>query len=414
MQHYYFNLPKDKELDINTNLSISEGIRNTARRAFEPFEFYLQNAITALEKKQNIKAKWKKVKTENIAELRLIGKIFDVPKQTIVEIKNSIANEIQAGTVIRGSERDHTVIAVNGINVVFDNVPEQDEMLFWNKKAFEYKIISASQPKGTIIREEEKRYIIYVENGQKPNETSTEIQHKKLASFIDFENLNFENGHSLNAIRNNDLNITLSDTKDFNKIVICDKLKFKIENTRKNSKDAFWIQLLELDDNANDDIPGFSPLKYFFDDGIEIVYPRAITAMLEMITAVQDYDILGHFDYVSRYNKSGSAKMLYKHAPDEFDSLFKKMAESEKCLEINTRTTVRMRSKGYDLKNSFPDQAIIKRFLELGGKYVSIGSDSHHYGDAALIFTEMKDWLLSVGVDKLTYYVEREPVQYKI
>ena len=270
MQHYYFNLPKDKELDINTNLSISEGIRNTARRAFEPFEFYLQNAITALEKKQNIKAKWKKVKTENIAELRLIGKIFDVPKQTIVEIKNSIANEIQAGTVIRGSERDHTVIAVNGINVVFDNVPEQDEMLFWNKKAFEYKIISASQPKGTIIREEEKRYIIYVENGQKPNETSTEIQHKKLASFIDFENLNFENGHSLNAIRNNDLNITLSDTKDFNKIVICDKLKFKIENTRKNSKDAFWIQLLELDDNANDDIPGFSPLKYFFDDGIEI------------------------------------------------------------------------------------------------------------------------------------------------
>ena len=154
--------------------------------------------------------------------------------------------------------------------------------------------------------------------------------------------------------------------------------------------------------------------EHFFDDGIEIVYPRAITAMLEMITAVQDYDILGHFDYVSRYNKSGSAKMLYKHAPDEFDSLFKKMAESEKCLEINTRTTVRMRSMGYDKPDSFPDPAIIKRFLELGGKYVSIGSDSHHYGDAALIFAEMRDWLLSVGVDKLTYYVEREPVQYMI
>lgn len=270
MQYYYFNLPKGKKFDIKTNLSVSEGIRNTARRAFDPFETYLQNAIIASEKKQNIKAKWKKVKTENIAELRLIGKLFEVPKQIIVEIEESIANEIQAGTVIRGSERDHTVIAINRYKVVFDNVPEQDEMLFWNKKAIEYKIISASQPKGTIIREEEKRFIIYIENGQKPNETSTEIQHKKLASFLDFENLKFENGQTLNAIRNNDLNITLSDTKDFNKIVIYDKLKFKIENTRKNSKDAFWIQLEELDDNANDDIPGFSPLKYFFDDGIEI------------------------------------------------------------------------------------------------------------------------------------------------
>jgi superfamily I DNA and/or RNA helicase/citrate lyase gamma subunit len=270
MQFYYFNLPKEKELDIDTNLRVSEGIRNTARRAFEPFETYLQNAIAALEKKQNIKAKWKKVKSENIAELRLIGKLFEVPKLTIVEIDDYIASEIQAGSTIRGSERDHNVISINGCDVVFDNVPEQDEMLFWNKKSFEYKIISASQPKGTIIREEQQRYIVYSENGQKPNESATEIQHKKLASFIDFENLKLENDQNLNAIRNDDLNITLSDTNDFNKIVIYDKLKFKIEPTRKNSKDAYWIQLLELDDNANDDIPGFSPLKYFFDDGIEI------------------------------------------------------------------------------------------------------------------------------------------------
>ena len=270
MQFYYFNLPKDYDLTFEKNKIVSSAINNTARRAFEPFETYLQNAITALEKKQNIKAKWKKVKSENIAELRLIGKLFEFPKQIIVEIDDNIASEIQAGSTIRGSERDHNVISINGCDVVFDNVPEQDEMLFWNKKTFEYRIISASQPKGTIIREEQQRYIVYSENGQKPNESATEIQHKKLASFIDFENLKLENGQTLNAIRNDDLNITLSDTNDFNKITICDKLKFKIETTRKNSKDVYWIQLFELDDNANDDIPGFSPLKYFFDDGIEI------------------------------------------------------------------------------------------------------------------------------------------------
>jgi superfamily I DNA and/or RNA helicase len=270
MLHYYFNLPKESKLDAIKNLRVSEGILDDARRAFEPFETYLQNSITAIEKKQNIKAKWKKIKTENIAELRLIGKLFEVPKKTLVQIEQSFANEIKEGTVIRGSEKDHTVISKNGNDVLFDNVPEQDEMLFWNKKTVEYKIISENQPKGTIIRDEQQRYIVYAENGQKPNDNANEIQNKKLTSFIDFENLKFENGQTLIATRNDDLNITLSDNNDFGKTVVYDKLKFKIENTLKNSKDAFWIQLLELDDNANDDIPGFSPLKYFFDDGIEI------------------------------------------------------------------------------------------------------------------------------------------------
>lgn len=270
MQYYYFNLPKDRERDFNGNIKTSYAIMQTARRAFEPFETYLQNAITALEEKQDIKAKWKKVKSENIAELRLIGKLFEVPKQTIVEINDNIASEIQAGSTIRGSERDHNVISINGCDVVFDNVPEQDEMLFWNKKTFEYRIISASQPKGTIIREEQQRYIVYSENGQKPNESATEIQHKKLASFIDFENLKLANGESLLFTRNEDLNIILERESDFNKTVISDKFKFEIKHIKNNNKDAFWIQLLELVDKANDDIPEFSPLKYFFDDGIEI------------------------------------------------------------------------------------------------------------------------------------------------
>lgn len=268
MQYYYFNLPKEKELDINTNYSVSEGIRNTARRAFEPFETYLQNAITALEKKENIKAKFKKIKTENIAELRLIGKLFDVPKQTTVQIDESIAIEMQETTSIMGSASVHKIVSANGNNIVFDVLPIENEMLFWNNQPLKYKVIQSENPKGTIIREEQQRYIVYTE--QKPNDNATEIQHRKLSSFIDFENLKFENGKTLNATRNDDLNITLSDTNDFGKTVIYDKLKFKIENTRKNSKDAFWIQLEELDDNANDDIPGFSPLKYFFDDGIEI------------------------------------------------------------------------------------------------------------------------------------------------
>lgn len=179
MQYYYFNLPKDIEHDFQGNLKASYDIQISARRAFEPFETFLRNAITALEKKENIKAKWKPIKTENIAELRLMGKLYEVPKETIVQVDEVIADEIQVGNIIRGSEKDHTVISIRDCDVIFDTIPEKDEMLFWNKKTFEYTIILANQPQGTIIREEEQRYIIYAENNHKPSHNASKIPHKK-------------------------------------------------------------------------------------------------------------------------------------------------------------------------------------------------------------------------------------------
>lgn len=81
MLSYYFNLPKDRERDFQGNLSASYAIQKTAKSAFEPFEEYLKNAIAALEKKENIKAKWKKIDVENVAELKIIGGLFEIPKK---------------------------------------------------------------------------------------------------------------------------------------------------------------------------------------------------------------------------------------------------------------------------------------------------------------------------------------------
>jgi hypothetical protein len=80
MLSYFFNLPKERERDFQGNLSASFAIQKTAKVAFEPFEGYLKNAIAALEKKENIKASWKKVGADNVAELRIIGALFEIPK----------------------------------------------------------------------------------------------------------------------------------------------------------------------------------------------------------------------------------------------------------------------------------------------------------------------------------------------
>lgn len=267
MLSYYFNLPKDRERDFQRNLEASSAIQKTAKLAFEPFEVYLKNAIAALEKKENIKAKWKKIDVENAAELKIIGGLFEIPKTTFTQFDNGILETAQVGDTIMGSANPHKIVAIEGDKVVFDITPEEDEMLFWNKKQLAFTIIQSEKPNGIIIRENEHRYVVYSE---KPLSNVTRIQDNKLSSFVDFENLILENGNKVTATRNEGLNITLSDPNDYGKKVTSNQIQFFIKQIRKNSKDAFWIQLSELDDNGNDDIPGFSPLSYFFDDGITI------------------------------------------------------------------------------------------------------------------------------------------------
>lgn len=267
MLSYYLNLPKDRERDFQGNLSASYAIQKTAKTAFEPFEVYLKNAIAALEKKENIKAKWKKINVKNAAELKIIGGLFEFPKQTFTHFENGILETAQVGDTIMGSAYPHKIIAIEDNKVVFDIIPEEDEMLFWNKKPLSFSVISSEKPSGIIIMEDEHRYVVYSE---KTLNNVTRIQDNKLSSFVDFDNLILESGKKLTATRNEGLNITLADSNDYGRKVTSNKIRISIEQTRKNSKDAFWIQLSELDDKGNDDIPGYSPLRYFFDDDITI------------------------------------------------------------------------------------------------------------------------------------------------
>lgn len=267
MLSYYFNLPKDREREFDANLKASYAIQKTAKEAFEPFEAYLENAIKALEKKADVKAKWKKVDAENLAELQLVGGLYEVSKQTFVRLEGTGLENAQIGDSIFGSAGQHQITGIKEEGFVLDVLPDADEMLFWEKKQVGFSIVHSNEPNGTIIQKFPSSYIVYsdasIRNG-------SPIKGKKLSSFIDFENLEREDGTKLSATRNEDLSITLSDSKDYGKKVYSNQLVFSVDKVRSTNKDAYWIQLEELDEQGKEDIPGFSPLRYFFDDGIGI------------------------------------------------------------------------------------------------------------------------------------------------
>ena len=73
-----------------------------------------------------------------------------------------------------------------------------------------------------------------------------------------------------------------------------------------------------------------------------------------------------------RYIVSGTGKLpdLSKHS-ESIDRIFKILIKNKKALEINVSGLFK------ELKTTLPDLPLIRRFKELGGEYVTIGTDAH-------------------------------------
>jgi len=116
-------------------------------------------------------------------------------------------------------------------------------------------------------------------------------------------------------------------------------------------------------------------------------------------------NIVGHFDFFSRYAPERDSKMHYSHAPEAFDRLFRIMVKNGQALEINVGTVNSlMKRKGYSLKEAMPDAAILNRFRELGGRSFTICSDAHHEDQNGLHMKETMDYLKILGIDSFVWF----------
>ncbi|MBR6466052.1 MAG: histidinol-phosphatase HisJ family protein [Bacteroidales bacterium] len=136
-------------------------------------------------------------------------------------------------------------------------------------------------------------------------------------------------------------------------------------------------------------------------------YSRVLQLVFETAKAFGDFDIIGHFDYVARYAPYEVRDIRYADFPDELDTLLKFLAENGKALEINTKT--------YDLHGEHLqvlDVNILRRFKELGGEFVTLGSDSHDSGRLCDKFETFAEICAKCGFPRLTFFENRSPVLY--
>lgn len=129
----------------------------------------------------------------------------------------------------------------------------------------------------------------------------------------------------------------------------------------------------------------------------------------EMVWLGDRFDIMGHYDYVTRYAPYPECSILYKDFPDILDSMLRYLAENGKALEINTKTY-------QDFKGRTPvlDKNILIRYRELGGEIISLGSDSHDADKVGFNFERTAALVSRCGFRYLAHFDKRKPVMLPI
>ena len=136
-------------------------------------------------------------------------------------------------------------------------------------------------------------------------------------------------------------------------------------------------------------------------------YRDYLKGVLESVTSDLDYDIVGHIGYVSRYRKGENARLEYSEYSDILDDILVAIIKKCKCLEVNT-------SCGSSGSMFLPDESIIERYLALGGKMLSFGSDAHRATDYLRSRDKFLKFMTEHGVKELIFFIQRKPNFYPI
>ena len=122
-----------------------------------------------------------------------------------------------------------------------------------------------------------------------------------------------------------------------------------------------------------------------------------------------EYDVLGHITYPLRYiaGEYGADVDMSEYS-DIIDDILTAVIIRGKGIEINTSGLWQKYGK------MFPDKDILRRYRELGGEILTIGSDAHCADDLGKGIEDGIAAAKEAGFDKIAVFKHREPMFIRI
>ncbi|MGE5474512.1 MAG: histidinol-phosphatase HisJ family protein [Ignavibacteriales bacterium] len=132
----------------------------------------------------------------------------------------------------------------------------------------------------------------------------------------------------------------------------------------------------------------------------------------EVLFAVDRFDkfsVLGHLDLIRRYVSDPLySNPNYSDFCEIIDEILKILIKKNKGIEINTS------GFRYRLNSFMPEFELIKRFRELGGKIITVGSDAHSIEYVGYKINEAIELAKTAGFEHITLFNDMNPHFYKI
>jgi histidinol-phosphatase (PHP family) len=143
------------------------------------------------------------------------------------------------------------------------------------------------------------------------------------------------------------------------------------------------------------------------EEGIRLYFE----SIIENCKAIQGFHVYGHLDYIIRYvpgQTEVKANYSYSDYSDLLDEVLKAIISFGKGIEINTA------GYKYGLGFAHPKPEVIRRYKELGGDLITIGSDAHNPEHLAYDFNLVPELLKNLGFRYYATFVQGKPIYEKL
>ncbi|MDU1348623.1 histidinol phosphate phosphatase [uncultured Clostridium sp.] len=216
------------------------------------------------------------------------------------------------------------------------------------------------------------------------------------------------------------LGIIITDHIDLN---YPDKTKFNVDlkdyfksyNPYRSNNILIGIELgMDMDYKAENEQISYNPFDHIIGsqhtvNGIDIydqslykgkskneIFSLYFENMISSIKTHSYINTLAHIDFISRYCPYEDKELYYSEHGDYIDEVIKLCLSNGISLEINTRRL----NDPTSIENLID---IYKRYHELGGKYITIGSDAHIPSSIGVYFKQALEICDYVGLSPIYY-----------
>jgi histidinol-phosphatase (PHP family) len=129
-------------------------------------------------------------------------------------------------------------------------------------------------------------------------------------------------------------------------------------------------------------------------------------AIYHCMQKYKDYSVLAHLDLIARYDPLGPID--FSKIRDIIAAILELAIWDDKGIELNTS------SHRYGLKDLEPSRDILRLYRDLGGRIITIGSDSHKPEHLGAYIRESHTELRKLGFREFCTYEQMEPTFHKL